>query len=267
MKGLLFIAGLFLCIECCAQLSNEYDLSSPDKLIKLPKKVDEISGLAYNNNFVYAIDDDHGDLFKISLDEDPEIQSWHFGKDKDYEDVVLANGIIYVLNSHGAVLLFPEKFPVRKVTEAKLDKKGKKELESLYFDPSINKIVMLCKRCGFDHKKENSAWVLNNAATGFNKTPLYTLHKKDIEEVRGKKIGKFKPSAATINPVTGELYIISSINKLVVMKKEKIVAAIPFKRKLFEQPEGICFTPSGTMLVSNEAGHKDNATILIFERH
>jgi hypothetical protein len=35
---------------------------------------------------------------------------------------------------------------------------------------------------------------------------------------------------------------------------------------IFKQPEGLDFTPSGDMLISNEAGGSGNANILLFRQ-
>jgi len=78
---------------------------------------------------------------------------------------------------------------------------------------------------------------------------------------------KFKPAAASINPVTGDLYIVSSINKLLVTAgRDGVVKKVyNLDPKLFVQPEGITFSPSGNMFISNEAGPMKSANILFYQ--
>jgi sugar lactone lactonase YvrE len=262
----MLIVLLFASLGCKAQQSD-YDLDHPSTTIKLPHKVNEISGITYTQEFVYAIDDEHGDVYKIELKQDPKIENWSYGKNKDYEDVVLVQGRIYSLNSKGHIVSFDEEFPIKKTNKADLDLKGKNEFESLYYDPSLNKLIVLCKECSVDDKDENSAWAFDLSTHSFDKNPVYKIKRKDIEKVYGKKIGRFKPSAATINPVTQELYVLSSVNSiLVIIKNNEVKQVLKLNPDLFNQPEGICFSPSGDLLISNESGKKQAATILIFKR-
>lgn len=266
-KGILLFICMNLALVCFSQTTIfPYDLAHPI-IIELPKQVNEISGIVYNDGYVFAIDDEHGELYKIQIKKNPQIEHWRFGKDQDYEDVVLINKMFYVLNSNGTIVQFAEQFPISETSNKQIDIKGKKEFESLYYDPVIKKIVMLCKECAVDKKDENSAWAFDPASRSFNNKPLYVIKRKDIEKVAGEKIGRFKPSAATINPFTGELYILSSINNiLVIAKADKILQVIPLARKLFKQPEGITFSDTGNLLISNEAAKNEPATILVFNR-
>lgn len=263
---------LFLCTPafgaCHAQSKTEsYDLRHPDKIIELPQEVKEISGIAYSNGHVFAIDDEHGDLFRIELKDKPKIDKWSFGKKKDYEDVVLFNNNFFVLNSNGQIVGFDEKFPIDKTYKEELKTKGRNEYESLYYDPATQKLVMLCKDCSGDKKDENTAFSYDPSSRSFDTKPLYTIEQKQIEKALGKKIERFKPSAATVNPITQEVYVISSINKLlVIMKNDRVKEAASLDSKLFNQPEGIAFSPGGDLLISNEAGTKGKATILIFHQ-
>jgi len=248
---------------------KDYDLTRPE-VIKLPKDVDQISGIAYDgkDNAVFAIDDDHGNLYKIPLTKNPQIEKWDFGSSKDFEDVVLLNGTIYALNSKGKLVYFPVSFPVDTVEKAELGLGGQNEFESLYADPSGNRLVLLCKACAKDKKHENSAYAFDVTSRSFGRQPVFSVQKKEIEKRLGEKISRFKPSAANVNPLTGEVFIVSSINKLLVITDTNGVVKDVYKLdpKIFKQPEGLCFTPKGDLLISNEAASEGKADILIF-RH
>jgi hypothetical protein len=83
----------------------------------------------------------------------------------------------------------------------------------------------------------------------------------------GQKSLKFKPSAAAIHPITGELYIISAINDLLVITDRQGEPKIAYEidGKLFKQPEGIAFTPDGDLIISNEAADRGVANLLLFK--
>jgi hypothetical protein len=261
------LLSILIAVTANAQEKFMYELNSPKQVIELPQEIDEISGMICKGSYVYAIDDEEGNLFKIDLKNPKQIESWKYGQGKDYEDVAYANGKFFVLNSNGHIVEFAEQFPIKDKKQTEPPVKGRNEFESLYYDPSINKIVALCKSCSGDKKDENTAWAFNISSNAFDKEPLYKISKKDIEKRSGKKIKQFKPSAATINPLTGELYILSSINKILVVAKDgKIENVVELKNKLFKQPEGICFGANGELLISNESAGKGPATILVFER-
>lgn len=259
---------------CKAQVSTSssahYNLSSPE-IIKLPNKINQISGMAYYeaDSSVFAIDDDHGNVYKISFEKDPKIEQWEFGKDKDYEDIVLLNKNFYMLNSHGRIVFFPFSFPIEKTNKAELKTVGNNEFETLYADPANNRLIMMCKDCSDDNKYEVSSYAFDLATNSFNNKPALVLKEKDIEKKLGKTISRFKPSAANINPVTGDVYIISSINKLLVVtdKDMAVKEVYALDPEIFKQPEGLCFTTEGDLLISNEYAKEGKATILFFKYH
>jgi hypothetical protein len=93
------------------------------------------------------------------------------------------------------------------------------------------------------------------------------LRRKDIEARLGKEIKRFKPSAASINPLTGDVLIVSSINKLLVIATRELVVkeVLELGAEIFKQPEGLCFTPNGDLLISNESAQDGKANLLIFK--
>ncbi len=51
------------------------------------------------------------------------------------------------------------------------------------------------------------------------------------------------------------IYLVSHAGKqlLVYDEEKRIKAFIPLDKSLFKQPEGICFSPEGTLFISNES--------------
>jgi hypothetical protein len=246
-----------------------YDLTAPE-VFSLSKKVDQISGIAYSasNGSVFAIDDDTGDLYNITLQKNPQIQKWKFGKaGTDNEDLVLIDSTFYVLGSKGKIFRF--RLPVTEVGEFDLGLKKFNEFEILYKDPMTDRLILLCKDCAEDSKKEVSGYAFNYLTDTFSDKPVLVLKESSIEKVLGKKIERFKPSAANVNPLTNDVFIISSINRLLVISDSDLSVKEVYELdpELFKQPEGLCFTPSGDLLISNEAGPKGKADILYYRYH
>lgn len=246
-----------------------YNLNAPE-VIRLEKEMNEISGISYDasDNMVYAICDDKGSLYKISLSDGKIVRSLKFHKQRNFEDLVITGDSCYVLNSNGDIISFNYKTDeVKDAVIRYFPEKGKNELEILYHDKVANKLMLICKGCEQDKKKEVSTFYYYMATGEYSKGPFNLDAGKLLEKSSVEK-NRFKPSAAAIHPVTGELYIISSINKLLLIADThgKLKEAYPLDTKLFKQPEGLCFTPQADLLISNESARAGKATILIFKR-
>jgi uncharacterized protein YjiK len=249
--------------------SERYDLATP-VVIKLPQALDEISGIIYypKDTSVFAIIDEDGLLFKVGLNQKQAIKKWDFDKKRDFEDLVLRDSTFYVLISNGDVetIHFANNDSIitsrSKVPDA--DKKIN-EFESMYYDDSLHQIILLCKNCEDDGSKTVTAWAYNDSTQEYS--PAFTIDMLPIAEKLGDRKLKLKPSAAAINPATGELYILSSIEHLLVVTDRKGV----FKElyhldpSLYKQAEGLAFTPAGDLIISNEWHETGAATILLIK--
>jgi uncharacterized protein YjiK len=272
------MAGLFFAIVliagCSASNKDQqpsppgYNLNHP-AVVKLSDKLNEISGLSYyaKDSSLFSIVDEVGVLFKIKLKEGkPDVQQWRFAKHSDYEDVVLLDSIFYAIKSKGDIIAFKFR-TIDSVSSDEYDipAQGTNEFESLYYDSALHKLVLICKDCAADDKSKVSTWAFDPASRTFEQGPYSIEAAEIIPHVKeGKK--KFKPSAAAIHPVTGELYIISSVNKALVIAdtKGKVKKVYPLNPGIYKQPEGIAFTPSGDLFISNEAAGEGLPNLLYF---
>jgi uncharacterized protein YjiK len=246
-----------------------YDLNKA-YAYKLPSALDEISGIVYyaKDSSLFAIQDEKGFLFKIHLRIPLAIDRWKFSNSGDYEDVALVDSNFYVLKSKGIVEKFNFLADSAGSQPFKLTDSGKNEFETLYFDSSLHQLVLLCKNCEEDKKKEVSSWTFDIGTNAFS--PSYKIDASRIrDQLSENDKFKFKPSAAAYNPLTGELYVIASVSKaLVILNRDHTVkASYKLNPSLFKQPEGMTFTPAGDLIVSNEAAGQGSADILLFKYH
>jgi uncharacterized protein YjiK len=255
------------------QSPKEYDLKAP-AILYLDDALFEISGICFypKDSSVFAISDENGFLYKIHLTKNFLTQRWYFDKNLDYEDVFYKDKIFYVLASSGDIhaLKFSGKGDTVTTQTTVFDPPGKKkhEFESLYYDPQKEAFILLCKKCESDSKKEVSAWAYHPADGSFTPS-AFTINTEVIAKKTGLKKLKFEPSAATINPLTGDLWILSSVNELLVVsdRNGNCKEVYSLDPAIFTQPEGITFAPNGDLIISNEAGNKYNtASLLIFKR-
>jgi len=275
----LFLVSLFLFISCKdkAQYRSPvgYDINKPEKFV-LSSSLTEISGITFidgKKDTLFAIEDETGKLFSIALGNEKPSHS-KFAKKGDFEDVaILNNNTVSVLRSDGSFFLFP-------VAEI-----GKEKIDSVHEYDNIlpegeyeglsgvdSKLFALCKNCMADNEKtEVSVFTLEQDSTktltvkGSLKIDLSTIRPEDI---KGKGKGKFHPSCLAKNPLTHEWYIISSVNKLMLVLDEnwKVKDSYPLDPSLFKQPEGMTFSATGDLYISNEGGD-GNANVLLFKYH
>jgi uncharacterized protein YjiK len=249
---------------------SRYDLQNP-VVIKLPDGLTEISGIVFypKDTSVFAIEDEDGMLYKIYLNRKDVITKWRFDNKHDFEDIVLHDSVFYVLISNGNIesIHFGDTDSVI-TSKSKFEGGGKtvNEFEAMYYDDSLQQIVMLCKDCDGDGSKTVSAWGYNISKQAYTSL-VYAI---DIEPI-AKKLGvdklKLRPSAAAINPVTNELYILSSLSKLIVVtdRKGKFIDLYELDPGIYTQSEGIAFTADGDLIISNEGQETELQNILIIK--
>ena len=272
-----FLLLTFFIVYSCKNVAQYkspagYDINKPEKFI-MNQALHEISGITFiegKKDTIFAIEDEKGKLFSIALG-NTNLSHSKFAKKGDFEDVsVLNNNTVSVLRSDGSLFLFP-------VAEI-----GKEKIDSLHEYDNIlpegeyeglagedGKLYALCKNCLTDNEKtEVSVYTMSQdsgkilTVSGSFKIDLSFIKPEDI---KGKGKGKFHPSGLAKNPVTHEWFIISSVNKLLLVLSEqwKVKEYYRLDPMIFKQPEGITFNRKGDLYISNEGGEGD-ANILLF---
>ena len=250
-----------------------YDLENPTKY-NMPQNLFEISGIVFHNGDpkqVFAIQDEDGDLFYLGLN-DKESKFTKFGGKGDYEDLTIIKDQIIVLKSNGELHMFPiadiNKAEVDNVVKIK-DLVPKAEYEGIATDEKAGKVYILTKGSKDDEKnKATSIYAFDfQKDNSLKASGTFNLPFDEVEKLSGEKKVKFKPSALAKNPATGEWYILSSVNKLLVVADAdfKIKATSPLKGGNFNQPEGIAFDKDNNLYISNEGGTLAAGDILAFK--
>ncbi|HMH31591.1 MAG TPA: SdiA-regulated domain-containing protein [Puia sp.] len=266
----LFFPAASGCQPVIYQSPAAYDLAKPQRFV-LKEPLHEISGITFlhgNADTVYAIEDEDGKLFSFHLG-DAEYRHTKFGKKGDYEDVtILDDKEFVVLRSDGSLFTFP----VLNAREKKIDNANEYpnilppgEYEGLFADDD-GRLIAMCKNCPDDKHKEVSIFALRkNAAGRLSITDRFKVNVSGQALTSEKKKVRFHPSGLSKNPVTHQWYILSSVNKaLIVLDNQwKIIGFYELDPAVFRQPEGIAFDAKGNMYISNE-GAEGSANILVF---
>ncbi len=244
-----------------------YTLSS-GQAFTMPTVLDEISGITYLSDFphtIFAVQDEEGILFAFDLEKGEIASEFKFAGRGDYEGLASDGTYFFVLKSNGDIYSFPigtsDKSAVRQHTG--LLPNG--EYESMAYDTQTKRLHVLCKSCKEDKKaKTTTGYLLNLSSDGA--LSVENTFVINIDEIRqlDKTMGKsFKASAMAKHPTKEEWYIISSVDRaLIVTSRDfNVEQVVRFDRDTFEQPEGLTFDEQLNLYISSEAGNKAEAKI------
>lgn len=249
-----------------------YDLTKPKKY-SMPDLLQEISGIAFNNgdsSIVYAQQDEDGDVFRLPIGTKDKTATKFAGKG-DYEDIAVAKGWIIMLKSNGNLYSFSINETAKEEAANVIDSKNllpKGEYEGMFADEATGKVYVLCKTCKQDKGTKNaSGYILTLQSNGsLKQTGNFTVNASEMDKLAGKKKGSFHPSALALHPITKEWYIVSSVNKALIIADQnfKIKSVHHLSSNIFNQPEGLAFDKDGNMYISNEGSETTSGNILKF---
>lgn len=269
-----------------SSLSFPYDLLNPTIKQFLPAVLTEVSGIAWvGDSTLLMIQDEVGHIFRYDLRKRALAGDWRFGNYGDYEDVALVGDTIFVLRSDGTlfeVTGYDQPEPALRMFETALSSKN--DTEGLFYDASGKRLLIACKASPVigekSKKRERAIYAFDLPSRILQEAPVLMISldslDKQLREDALTRASKamverfsdgisFQPSALAVHPIDGNLYLISSAGKtlLVLDPDYKPIWLCRLKKSLFTQPEGLCFSPDGTMYISNE-GAEGNPSLLVF---
>jgi uncharacterized protein YjiK len=254
-----------------------YSISSPDKTIVLPVSLSEVSGVSYyKDNSLVLVEDELGEVTVFNYKTEKVEGTYRFGKEADYEDIAVADDTVYVLKSNGDIYM------IKWLGEAEqYDKKfntmlsGRNDVEGLCYSKDRKSLLVICKGQDVQTSK-NPEPGATKAIYGFDlilnamlPEPVLNIDLNRIEDNALSTIidkNLFQPSGIAVHPISGDMYIISSVGRLLLVldRYGAIKSFVTLPRTMFRQPEGICFAPNADLFISNEA-RGAYATILVFK--
>ncbi len=242
-----------------------YTLNRPDLRFRLPDKLREISGITMTNDSLLAcIEDNRGTIYLLSPRSGQMLDSIVFSGQGDFEDIVYTDEGFYVLRSDGVLFRVKNRRATEYITFLGKDN----DAEGMCYDPEGHRLLIALKGQpvkGPRHHKQIYAFDL--ATHCLLPDPVFTLTPASFSGLSNKEI-RFKPSGIALHPLSDELYLISSATNMLIRtdRKGSIKALYPLDKLRFEQPEGIAFSPQGTLFISSE-GKKTAPSLQIFPMH
>ena len=270
-----------------------YDLENPDYKYKLPSFLEEISGLSYyGKGKIACVQDEKANIYILDLEKEKIINKYDFGEDGDYEDIAIVNKTAYVLKNNGHIYRIEDfKKKDRKIKKYNTPLKEKNDTEGIAFDHLSNGLLIACKGSP-SIEKENlyegykAVYRFDLEEKEMDTSPIYLVDLERLDSYIDRsafmnfsvKVAKrlrlvesetsFHPSGIAIHPISSEIFMISSVGKLLIVlsRSGKVKDVRSLDPKIFRQPEGICFSPGGELYISNE-GQGGKGYILYFKPH
>ncbi len=247
-----------------------YDWQSMKK-VKLQEPLAEISGIVYDpaSNSYLAINDEQGNLYVLNATDFTIRKEFSFGKAGDYECVTLGAGYAYVLKSNGDIYTMQyDGRSISNVTQAKYQG-HKTEFESTLWDDAKKQLYIISKKSDIDHKlKATQVYAYDPVSNTYSQDAVQSISWQEIKD-KGADVKGFHPSAAAIQPATGDIFLVSSIEKLLVILDNSwhVKTVHSLDPKLFQQPEGIAFNDKANLVITNEGAGGRPTVIFIPAKH
>jgi uncharacterized protein YjiK len=288
MFKIFFFLTLFSSSILSAQsAAKSYDYEEPKLIGDLPAELDEISGLSVapgHRNELLAIQDEQGKIFRLNAKTGGLLWAITFWKDGDYEAVEAVGEDIWVAKSTGTLYQVTNAGkPNQNVEKYNSFLTGDNDVEGLAYDPSRNRLLLACKKDAKDDGNDKNGryiYAFDLATKTLSEKPVFAIEREAVKNYLAKcektteheQLCDFfitrdeydlAPSAIAVHPKTGQLFITSSVGKvLMVLNPDGQIDHLQrLNKDLFAQPEGLAFDEDGTLYISTEKKKQEHARV------
>ena len=266
-----------------------YDLSKPSETFKIDAPLLEISGLSSTGNDAQlaCLNDEKGQLFYINKQTGKVTPALIFQEKGDFESIEFVKDTMWGMTSKGKLVKVwnLEKTPFD-VQIFKIESLKTANIEGMGYDNLNHRLLLAAKGDKADGTTVRTVWAfdLEKQTPSVKKVfdvqlidfqaflkgktdKKYAKLSKDYVDTPAANSFEFGPSGIAVHPLTGHIYIVSSVNKvlLILSPEGQIVEMVKLDKTLFPQPEGLCFGADGTLFISNEAKDNSSASLLVFK--
>ena len=197
--------------------------------------------------------------------------------------VDFAEGHLLILRSDGHVMRFDDGAGLApEPVTFDLDIPKRCDAEGLRYDAKRQRLLVSCKDepgpglevekaiYGFDldgrKLQDEPVYVVDSRLVTAN-LPDHPINRA-VRSVLSDKVdlSGFRPSELAIHPISGDLYILSSVRETLLSLGSggEVSALWVLPSTELNQPEGMVFLPNGDLFIASEAGDQDRAVLLRF---
>ena len=232
---------------------------------EMPAVLKEISGLAHMRADLFAcIQDEEGKIFVFNTATGKIEKEIRFGDAGDYEGIALVNETAYIVRADGQlfeVKNFSQENP--SLVQHKTHLTVKQNVEGLGYDKKNNRLLLAIKGREPNSNDYKGIYAFDLSSKTMDAAPVVKIDLTDkIWSNAGSK-KEIQPSDLEVHPGTGDIYVVDGSNpKLLVMGQNGTKKGLyQLSDSDFTQPEGISFSETGELFISNE-GKKGSGNIL-----
>lgn len=228
---------------------------------ELPEVLKEVSGIAYlDGNRFACVQDEEGAIFIYNVKDGKIEKRIPFAGPGDYEGITLNGGTAYVVRADGRLYEVPMGGSKSSVKEFSTPLTAAHNVEGLFYDKSANRLLLAIKNTDPGNKSYKGIYAFDLATHTFINEPVFKLELEHPLWANGsKKKSVVKPSALALHPITGDVYIVDGPSaRLMVLDASGNPKKAYSLGKDYPQAEGITFSPSGNLFISNEGKQLGN---------
>ncbi len=244
-----------------------------EKKWELPAVLAEISGLSHLEGDRFAcVQDEVGKIFVYNLALSRIEKEIRFAGAGDYEGIAMVGRDAWILRSDGKLFEVTNMMgdaPVVHSHDTPLNPGI--NLEGLCHDSQNNRLLVAVKDGGRGSREHKEIYAFDLARKHMEGKPVFRIDMSNpvFEDGNSRKKKKqsdiFMSSGIAINPLTRDMYVVDGRrSRLLIMDKDgKASRLFDLDRKLFPQPEGIAFKPTGDLFISNEGNPGNILNVVI----
>ncbi|SDR80814.1 SdiA-regulated domain-containing protein [Gramella sp. MAR_2010_147] len=245
---------------------NDYDFDDATKSYEilnkweLPQELDEVSGIYWmGDNKMACVQDEDGIIFIYDLSSSKIIKEYKFADAGDYEALGFQDGEFWIAESNGKLFNVKSLDGVEDQAEiVELEFEYRNNIEGLAASRDGNLWLSVKDRNLDNSSGYKGIYSFNPKTKRLAKEPVLKIMYNDpkfdvLKTDNPRKL--IRPSDLSFSPVTNDLYVLDAeFQKVLILNRNGSIKDLHLLDPAeFTQPEGICFSPSGRIFISNES--------------
>lgn len=266
----MMVRVFFLAVVSMLWLSGAVPVATLDEnQLSLPGKLREVSGICFDaHGRLFAHNDELGMVCEVDPDDGSILKSFYitssgwYGTSRiaaDFEDIAIVGTTFFLVDSSGTLYMFEEGDEGVEVEAVKFDTflTESWDVEGLCVDPVGNRLFLACKVWP---KRQRPSGV-----RGVKPVFSFSLDEHRLAEDPGMLIpsatlknisrdGRFKPSAITRHPLSGNFLVLASAGHMVAEldSNGRLLSWRHLDAIRHPQPEGIAVDSLGRLYIADE---------------
>ncbi|TDU40066.1 uncharacterized protein YjiK [Gelidibacter sediminis] len=231
-----------------------------EKTWELPSDLDEVSGIVWlDNKTIACVQDEDGIVYIYDLNTKTITRKIPFADHGDFEAIARYKNDLYVMQSDGLLYEIKDWDSEKKsVSSYQTDFESSNNIESLTYSNKEGTLLTVPKDTDLKDDYKGIYSISLSSQNMDRNSPTYKIEMASdiLKPFRHKKLQKtFYPSEIAVHPTTKEIYILEGRNpKLLIMDPQGTPKwAYKLDELNFPQPEGMTFSATGDLYISNES--------------